>query len=215
MSHQLCAELAVNQTFQDRLSLINFHSILRHMVSIQVHLGEAGNHQCIQCSCRHIKDSRTDPCPHHHSLVSFNYAKYKAMMNLARFGGRPMPMPPPHMHPMFPGHPAHFGKHPPYGHPMFVPPPPPHFAYSPPHQRAAPTVPIIESIYDTYPRRGGYEESIYMPTNGTLPPNSTYRPSGPYDQYEGFYETYKRPGKANGMQQTDSDNTSVEDSQFW
>lgn len=88
---------------------------------------------------------------------------------------------------------------------MFMPPPP--FAYIPQQQRPPPTMPIIESIYDTYPR---HREDAY---GGTLPPNSTYKPGTNYD-YEGFYETYRRSGKANGEMNSDSD-TSVEDSAFW
>lgn len=116
--------------------------------------------------------------------------------------------PPPHMF----MNPHHFGKHPPPPHflPMFMP-PPAHF-YSPQPSRPAPSHPIIETIYDTYPRRGTYDESIYM-QGGTLPPNSTYKPGAYNSDYEGFYDTYKRQGK-NGVH-SDSDNTSVDDSQFW
>ncbi|KAI6176438.1 PID domain-containing protein [Aphelenchoides bicaudatus] len=130
----------------------------------------------------------------------------------ARHAGRSAQMPFPPPHPFFAGHP-HFGRNPAYMHPMFMQ-QPPHF-YSPQSQRAAPpTIPIIETIYDTYPRRGTYDETIYMPTNGTLPPNSTYKPGNSYDHYEGFYETYKRPSKTNGINQSDSD-TSLDDTQFW
>jgi hypothetical protein len=91
-------------------------------------------------------------------------------------------------------------------HPMFMPPP---FNFYPPQPTGpAPTGPIIETIYDTYPRRGTHDESIY---NATLPPNSTYKPSPRSNDYEGFYDTYRHRAKG---AQSDSD-TSVDDSQFW
>lgn len=53
---------------------------------------------------------------------------------------------------------------------------------------------IIESIYDTFPRRDTYEEPIYMPSNSgmPIPPHSSYKPgSMSPEHYEGYYESYR------------------------
>ncbi|KAI6233655.1 PID domain-containing protein [Aphelenchoides fujianensis] len=153
------------------------------------------------------------PPPHHfgkHPPPFFPYpyaafpppppsARYRAASlppMFARFGYFPPPPPPPHFMP-----------------PFMHPPP---FAHMPQRARSPSEGPIItgpESIYDTYTtRRGNYEEPVYIPSGGTLPPNSAYKPgSFSTDHYEG-YETYKRQKHP---QQSDSEDTSVDDSHFW
>jgi hypothetical protein len=148
------------------------------------------------------------------------------------FPGMPMPYPPPPAH-FFP-HPAPpFGRAPPFAPPfmmpprgMFMPPPFGMFPPPPPHPMDRPKTPadsgpIItgpESIYDTYPRRGNYEEPVYMPSNGGMPTQSSYKPgSVAPEYYEGYYETYKRhrtPEKKNGSR-SESDASADESSQFW
>lgn len=56
--------------------------------------------------------------------------------------------------------------------------------------------PIItgpESIYGTIPRRGAYEEPVYMPGSHVGPPEASYQPANyPSDHYESYYDTYRR-----------------------
>lgn len=110
-----------------------------------------------------------------------------------------MPPPPPHMFPPM--------MAPPYGPPRggyFMPPPPPHFmggggggGHHHPFRAASPGEgPIItgpESIYGTIPRRGAYEEPVYMPGSHVGPPEASYQPANyPSDHYESYYDTYRR-----------------------
>lgn len=137
-------------------------------------------------------------------------------------GFLPFPPPPPHFFPPpppgFGGTVQHSGKlrhlfltsgrmmPPPF--PPFMPPPrgmfmPPPFGHMPPHgfphpmeRPKTPTAtggPIIETIYDTFPRRGTYEEPIYTSSNNGAPTQSSYKPgSVAPEYYEGYYETYRR-----------------------
>uniref|UniRef100_A0A8R1HS08 PID domain-containing protein n=1 Tax=Caenorhabditis japonica TaxID=281687 RepID=A0A8R1HS08_CAEJA len=130
--------------------------------------------------------------------------------------------PPPHFMPrgapFMPPPPPMFGRAPPRGYPMhppphpmmfrgyppFFPPPPPHFGM--PHRPSSPPTdggPIItgpESVYGTM-RRGAYEEPAYVGATGGFP-EASYQPANfPTDQYESYYDTFKKRGtlkKADG-----------------
>ncbi|KAK5975603.1 hypothetical protein GCK32_016858 [Trichostrongylus colubriformis] len=102
-----------------------------------------------------------------------------------------MPPPPPHMFPMMAPPFAPRG--------YFMPPPPPHFMgghphpYRPTSPGEGPIITGPESIYGTIPRRGAYEEPVYMPGSHVGPPEASYQPANyPTDHYESYYDTYRR-----------------------
>ncbi|XGW14285.1 hypothetical protein V3C99_000537 [Haemonchus contortus] len=99
-----------------------------------------------------------------------------------------MPPPPPHMFPMMAPPFAPRG--------YFMPPPPPHFMghpYRPTSPGEGPIITGPESIYGTIPRRGAYEEPVYMPGSHMGPPEASYQPANyPADHYESYYDTYRR-----------------------
>ncbi|CAI2349356.1 unnamed protein product [Caenorhabditis sp. 36 PRJEB53466] len=105
------------------------------------------------------------------------------------------PGPPPRGFPMPPPpHPMMFARG---GYPPFFPPPPPHFGM--PHRPSSPPNdggPIItgpESVYGTM-RRGAYEEPAYVGATGGFP-EASYQPANvPADQYESYYDTFKKRG---------------------
>uniref|UniRef100_A0A0N5B997 PID domain-containing protein n=1 Tax=Strongyloides papillosus TaxID=174720 RepID=A0A0N5B997_STREA len=110
-------------------------------------------------------------------------------------GGRVKFMPPPQgmfFPPPPPFHPMYYGPLPP-PHPYYVdrPPSPPMVIPS-----NTGTGPIIESYYDTFPRRHLMEgEPIYMSGNGGFPIYGTLSHPIYSDRNEIYYETYKRQKK--------------------
>ncbi|KJH40958.1 hypothetical protein DICVIV_13076 [Dictyocaulus viviparus] len=126
--------------------------------------------------------------------------------------GARMPPPPPHMFPhmMPPPPPPMFA---PRGY--FMPPPLPHFmgpTFRPSSPNEGPIITSPESIYGTIPRRGTYEEPIYMPGSHMGPPEASYQP-GNYtnDHYESYYDTCRRKAKKDGgtLNSARHDNASV------
>ncbi|CAI5445147.1 unnamed protein product [Caenorhabditis angaria] len=137
--------------------------------------------------------------------------------------GPPHPMfmgpPPPHFRgPMFPPPPMgrmmppppHFMGGPPPG--MYGPGrmPPPPFFFPPPPRGQSPQMdsgPIItgpESVYGTMRRPGAYEEPAYMTTQGAGVPEASYQPANyPQDQYESYYDTFKKRNGTIGKKPTD------------
>lgn len=81
-------------------------------------------------------------------------------------------------------------------HPRFMPPygsMPPHLG-RPQSPNEGPIITGPESVYGTLPRRSAFEEPIYMPGNAPYtPPQASYQPgSYPADQYDAYYDTYKK-----------------------
>ncbi|KAI6200884.1 PID domain-containing protein [Aphelenchoides besseyi] len=195
----------------------------------------SGSHADVQYETRYAYNNKNVPMPPTHPM-HFGRPPFPIrppppfMMHHPppshHFNGKHAPFHHPFGYPPFPPNSVRYrtASLPPFGFPFGPPPPPPHpffmhhapFAYMPQRARSPAEGPIItgpESIYDTYPRRGNYEEPVYIP-NSTLPHNSAYKPASfSTDQYEGYYETYKRPHYKHV--QSDSEDTSVDDSQFW
>ena len=63
---------------------------------------------------------------------------------------------------------------------------PPHMMDRPKTPNDGPIITSAESVYDTFPRGGNYEEPIYTP--GQQSPHRAGHPENP----DGYYEVYRR-----------------------
>ncbi|VDD93976.1 unnamed protein product [Enterobius vermicularis] len=197
-----------------------------------------GYHPGIPIPCRLMPPPRF--------LPPFPMMRPPVVPMLPPFPPHMMPPPPPPMHMMPPPPPPivhyHSGLPPRFPPGMFPPPPPPLRMMPPPHflrpydpmspQLGRPRTPnegpIVtgpESVYGTLPRVSAYEEPLYMQGNlPYMPPQASYQPSNyPPEQYDAYYDTYKRqrspPTKEKSIgSQTSSKREEVEQdeaSQFW